>query len=84
VLFITGYAGVDGNDEVDKLAGQALIYGVLRLDILKCITDKFKEAENDNNNKNVYIQRMRELGVREGQGRQSVYKYMGVLNNNLL
>jgi hypothetical protein len=40
---------------------------------LKCIIDKFKEAENKNNN-NVYTQRMRELGVREGKCRQSFLK----------
>jgi hypothetical protein len=39
---------------------------------MKCIVDKFKEAENEDNNNNVYIQRMREWGVREAEGRQSI------------
>ena len=63
--------------ENDKLARQAPIDGILRLDrgdILKRVIDKFKEAENEDNNNNGYIQRMREMGVREGEGRQSVLK----------
>jgi hypothetical protein len=40
---------------------------------LKCIVNKFKDVEKEDNN-NVYIQRMRELGVKEGEGRQSILK----------
>jgi hypothetical protein len=41
---------------------------------LKRVIDKFKEAEIENNKNNVYIQRMRVMGLREGEGRQSVLK----------
>ena len=63
-------AGVKRNWEVDKLTEPASIYGVLRLDtrdILKLIFNKFKEAENEDNKNNVYIQRIRELRVKEGK-----------------
>jgi hypothetical protein len=59
------------------LAGQALTDRVLCLDrgdILKRDVDNFKEAENEDNNNNVYIQRMREMGVREGEGKKSILK----------
>jgi hypothetical protein len=45
-----------------------------REDILKRFIDKFKEAKNEDSNNNVYIQRIREMEVREGEGRQSVLK----------
>jgi hypothetical protein len=41
---------------------------------LKRVIDKFKETENEDNNNNVYIQGMWEMGVSEGEGRQSVLK----------
>jgi hypothetical protein len=72
-----GNAVVRGNEEAGKLARQALVDGVFCLDrgdILKKVIDKFEEAENEENNNNEYIQRMREIGVREGEGRQSVLK----------
>jgi ribonuclease HI len=49
-IYYQCHAGVKGNEEADKLVGQALINGVLcvdRDDILKCIVDKFKETENE-------------------------------------
>jgi ribonuclease HI len=61
-IYCPGHACVRGNEEADKLAGQAPIDGVVCLDrgvILKRVIDKFKEAENEDNNSNVYIQRMR-------------------------
>jgi hypothetical protein len=36
---------------------------------LICNIVKFKEVENENNNNSVDIQRMRKLGVREGEVR---------------
>jgi hypothetical protein len=36
--------------------------------------DKFKEAENEDNNNNVYIQRMRKMEVREGKGKRSILR----------
>jgi hypothetical protein len=41
---------------------------------LKCIVEKFKEAENEDNNNSMYIPRMREMGVRKGEGRQNIVK----------
>jgi hypothetical protein len=54
------------------LAGQATTDGVLSLDrgdTLKCVIDKFKEAKNEGNDNNVYIQRIRGMGESEGKGR---------------
>jgi hypothetical protein len=41
---------------------------------LKRVIDKFKEAENEDNNNNVYKQRMGEMEVREDEGMQSILK----------
>jgi hypothetical protein len=41
---------------------------------LERVIDKLKEAENEDNNNNVYIQTMRGMGVRESEGRQCVLK----------
>jgi hypothetical protein len=49
------------------LTGQAPIDGVLcldREDSLKRVIDKFREVKNEDNNNNVYIQRMGEMEVR--------------------
>jgi hypothetical protein len=38
------------------------------------LIDKFIEADNEDNNKNVYRLRMGEMGVREGEGKESILK----------
>jgi hypothetical protein len=72
---LQGDAGVRGNEEANNLAEQAPIDGVLcpdREDILKMVIDKFKEAENEDNNNNMYIKRMREMGMRVKTGKVSL------------
>jgi hypothetical protein len=81
-IYCPGHAGVRANEKAENLAGQAPIDGVLCMDrgyYLKWIIYKLKKAENEDKNNNVHIQRMRELGMREGEEKRSILKSVNSL-----
>jgi hypothetical protein len=73
-IYCPGHAGVQGNEQADRLAGKAPIEGVLKWDksdLPMAVRDFSNREETLACENDPHIIRLRERGVKQGEGRQS-------------
>jgi len=64
-----------GNEQVDKLAGSALVKGNLQYDkkdVIRALWDKVWSGSDQV--ENLYVNRMKQLGIKRGSGRYSALR----------
>ena len=73
-IYCPGHAGIGGNEKADQLATEAVVGGTVGLDkteIVRLVEDKMKKEEEAETNDYYGITRMKEMGVKRGEGRKS-------------
>ena len=73
-VFCPGHAGIKGNEEADRLAGEAMAMDDIHLDkseALSLLHKKFEQQGEEELHGHHSIGRMKEMGVKRGDGRKS-------------
>ena len=73
-IFCPGHAGVKGNEKADQLAGNANIDENLKMDkaeVMKKLSEHLRHQEIEEEEAHYAIERMREMGVKRGEGRKT-------------
>ena len=72
-MYCPGHAGVQGNEVADNLAGRALVDGEVKLDkpeVMQRLYTHLAQAEEIEWTTRYSIVRMKNLGVRKGEGKK--------------
>ena len=75
-IYCPGHAGVRGNEVADQLAGSALVGDLCQLykaEVLKLLASRLREEEHASwrESEVLAVERMRLMGIMEGEGRRS-------------
>lgn len=73
-IFCPGHSGVMGNEEADRIAGNASTYGTAswdRVEVLRALEQHFRAEEDRQDEDHHALARMKEMGVERGEGRRS-------------
>ena len=72
-IFCPGHAGVDGNVQADRLAGDAEVKGDVKLDrveVIRILEEKLRRDEEKEEGNHYAVLRMEENEIMRGEGRQ--------------